>query len=98
METLTRDGLGFAFEGPDPVFSWFRGIWEDGSWEPETLQVVERFVKPGTTLVDIGAWLGPVSLWATHLGGRAVAVEPDPVAVEYLRRIVDANEADIEVF
>jgi FkbM family methyltransferase len=30
--------------------------------------------------VDVGAWVGPVTLWAVDLGASVVAVEPDPTA------------------
>lgn len=55
-----------------------------GEWEPETKAVLERFLKPGALFVDIGAWIGPVTLWALDLGATVVAFEPDPVAYEQL--------------
>ena len=72
--------------------------WDAGLFEPYTLDTVERFVTPGSTVVDVGAWLGPVSLWASHLGARVVAVEPDPLAAEFLRTNVAMNNCNVEVF
>lgn len=60
--------------------------YDNGTWEPETKAVLERFLKPGDLFVDIGAWIGPVSLWALELGADVVAYEPDPVAFDQLRR------------
>jgi FkbM family methyltransferase len=70
-------------EGTDPAFSWWCDEWESGAWEPQTLAVIDRFVVPGTVMLDVGAWIGPTSLWALRHGG-VVAVEPDPVASRHL--------------
>lgn len=72
--------------------------WENGEFEPETLQIVDRFVTPGSTFCDIGAWLGNVSLWAERLGAHVIAVEPDPVAAKVLHRNVAMNHGDVLVF
>lgn len=65
--------------GP-PTWVTFWTRYDRGLWEPETRAVLERFLHPGTTFVDIGAWIGPVTLWACELGAEVIAVEPDPVA------------------
>ncbi|MGM0585338.1 MAG: FkbM family methyltransferase [Pseudomonadota bacterium] len=49
-------------------------------WEPETLAFVARHARPGGVFVDIGAWIGPLSLLAARKGARVLALEPDPVA------------------
>ena len=58
----------------------FWPMYDRGDWEPETKQILERFLHPGDLFVDIGAWIGPVSLWARDLGADVIAYEPDPVA------------------
>ncbi len=55
-----------------------------GIWEPETLAVLERFLHPGDTFIDVGAWVGPVTVWACELGARVLALEPDRVAYNNL--------------
>lgn len=62
----------------------FWALYDAGEWEPETRAVLERFLTPGSTFLDIGAWIGPVSMWAEELGAEVVAVEPDPVAYPQL--------------
>ncbi len=74
----------------------FWDAWERG-WEEETLGVVDRYAAAGRTVVDIGAWIGPISLWAAHRGADVVAVEPDPVALPYLRQNVLANAANVTI-
>jgi len=64
----------------------FWRLYNAGKWEPETHALLKEVLKPGDLFVDIGAWIGPVSLWALELGASVVAVEPDPVALEELER------------
>jgi FkbM family methyltransferase len=65
--------------------SWdFWADYDDGTWEPETGAIIREHVTPGSTYVDIGAWIGPTVLWAAPVAGRIIAVEPDPVAAELL--------------
>jgi FkbM family methyltransferase len=74
----------------------FWALYDAGQWEPETKATLERFLKPGDLFIDIGAWIGPVSLWALDLGADVVAYEPDPVAYAQLVRNapqVDAHKA-----
>jgi len=58
----------------------FWGDWERGEWEPGTREAIEAHVTPGSTYVDIGAWIGPTVLWAAPIAARVLALEPDPVA------------------
>lgn len=51
-----------------------------GSWEPGTIDVLERHLGAGTQFIDIGSWIGPLSLFAAALGSAVLAFEPDPVA------------------
>ena len=49
------------------------------TWEPHTTAVFEQHVRPGMTVVDVGANVGWFSMLAAALvgpGGRVVAVEP----------------------
>jgi len=75
-------------EGPTPGF-W--NEWAADNWERDTLDVMARFVKPGQTFVDLGACIGALSMWAARHGADVVAVEPDPVAYEYLVRHCERN-------
>ena len=37
---------------------------QTGTWEPELLDALERLISPGDAILDIGAWVGPTSLFA----------------------------------
>ncbi len=76
----------------------FWDIWEQNNVDPYTLGIIEKYAKPGTTVVDCGAWIGPMSMWAAHCGARVVAVEPDPLAQEFLHYNVLNNDLNVEIF
>ena len=59
---------------------------EDGVWEPETLDIMERYLSDGGRFVDIGAWVGPTSLFAASLGSEVEAFEPHPENIKNLKR------------
>jgi FkbM family methyltransferase len=89
---IRRDGETFEVV---PVAYPLR-FWEDhfaGVWEEATKEVVDHLVRGGT-FVDVGAWVGPVSLWAGRKGARVIAAEPDPVAHHQLVANLTANGID----
>jgi FkbM family methyltransferase len=65
-----------------------------GSYEPETLRVIDQLVRPGFTCVDIGANVGAITLKLADIvgpTGRVEAFEPGPQYFERLRRNVSLN-------
>ncbi len=61
--------------------------------------VLGRLVKPGMTVVDVGANLGLYSLLLSGLvgpGGRVIAFEPDPDLFSLLRANCERNGAKVE--
>jgi FkbM family methyltransferase len=65
----------------------------DGTWEPHSFTVLDDHLAPGLWYVDVGAWIGPLSLYAAGLGARCLAFEPDPVAFEALVANLALNPA-----
>jgi FkbM family methyltransferase len=70
---------------------WFWGTVENGEWEPATLGVLAVLCRPGVRLADIGAWIGPVTLYAAAAGAEVHAYEPDPAALGELRDNLELN-------
>lgn len=65
-----------------------------GAFEPSTVRAYSRVVKPGATIVDIGANVGAHTLFLARLcgpPGRVVAFEPTQYAFDKLRRNVELN-------
>lgn len=95
METLTVQRGDLALKVlPAPCRDlWdFWGQFAAGRWEPGTFEVLDQFLTPDGTYVDLGAWIGPTVLYAAGRCGLVVAVEPDPVAVEHLTRNLALND------
>src|SRR6185436_7645314 len=62
-----------------------------GTYEPETTRLVHKLVRPGMTVVDVGASVGYYSRLCGRLvgsRGRVYAFEPHPTIVELLRHNV----------
>lgn len=66
----------------------------DGYWEMWTTEAMLRFVRPGMTVLDIGANLGYFTMVMADLTGASGVVhafEPNPVMAARLRKSVHVN-------
>lgn len=61
------------------------------AWEPETFEIVKRYADQSKSFIDIGAWNGVVSLYASHLFNNVVSIEPDVIAFDKLARNIQFN-------
>jgi FkbM family methyltransferase len=78
VEWVRVRGLVLAVDRADPAIS---AALADGSWEPHVTRLFERFVRPGMTVVDVGANIGYFSLLAAGLvgpSGRVYSFDPNP--------------------
>lgn len=77
-------------------------FWSDaanGKWEDETFRFLDAATaQPGAVLVDVGAWIGPVALYASPKVAKVVALEPDPIAHGELKTNVAANAPNVEIW
>jgi FkbM family methyltransferase len=64
---------------------------EQGTWEPLTYAVFDRFLDGDHSCLDIGAWIGPTALYAACRARHCFAIEPDPLAFAQLRANVALN-------
>jgi FkbM family methyltransferase len=62
-----------------------------GAWEPDTFEVLEKYLSKKHTYLDIGAWIGPTVLYGSQLAKACYAFEPDPVAFAALQRNLALN-------
>jgi FkbM family methyltransferase len=88
---IVRDGTVLVLNPTDPVIS---GALVFGVYENAELDFVRQVVKPGMTVLDIGANIGvytAVCGKAVGAAGRVISVEPDPENLIYLRRTIQAN-------
>lgn len=75
-------------------YDWFWKIFSDGSWEPGTFKVFDKFLDKKKTFVDIGAWIGPMSMYASSRAKKVFAFEPDPTAFINFIQNLDLNKID----
>jgi hypothetical protein len=84
-----------SFQRGSVVFESFWKSVERGEWEPYTFSVLDRFVTPETTVIDIGAWIGPVTLYAAKTAKHVFAIEPDPVAFKELSALASVPNVSL---
>jgi len=82
---------GQRFEVEPREHLWFWEKVNAGTWEPHTWEVFRTWVKPGAAVIDLGAWIGPTTLYAAALGATVHSIEADPVALQHLQANVAAN-------
>jgi FkbM family methyltransferase len=66
----------------------------NGTYEREQTRLFEQHIRPGATVLDVGAHVGYYTLLAAALageGGRVHAFEPNPQNADFLRRHVRIN-------
>jgi FkbM family methyltransferase len=69
----------------------------DGTYGPDFVEFLRRALRPGMTVVDVGANLGIYTLVAARLGCRVHAYECNPEMVDLLERNVAMNWLDDRV-
>jgi len=75
-------GSRSSLQGNDVWALTGRNEWDPMCWR--ALRAVMR-QRPGSNVIDIGAWIGGTSMYAAALGaGSVLAIEPDPLAFEEL--------------
>jgi len=65
-----------------------------GTYEHDTVQIFQKLVKPGMTVIDVGAHVGFYTLLAARLvgtNGRVYAFEPNPEVYNILVRNIQIN-------
>jgi len=70
------------------------GLIFGGGYEPMTTEVFKSMVKPGMTILDVGAHIGYYTLLASKIAGDmgwVFAFEPDPINFAGLERNIELN-------
>jgi len=60
-------------------------------YEPQTYNIFSRFINNGTTVLDVGAWVGLTALWSGHVAKKVFALEPSGRAFDELKMNLHAN-------
>lgn len=68
---------------------WERVLLDD--WEPHTFRIFDIFLDENHSFIDIGAWIGPTSLYGCQIARHCYAIELDPVAFRQLKENFELN-------
>uniref|UniRef100_A0A6C0KUL4 Methyltransferase FkbM domain-containing protein n=1 Tax=viral metagenome TaxID=1070528 RepID=A0A6C0KUL4_9ZZZZ len=60
-------------------------------WENETFDVLDQFLSTEKVFIDIGSWIGPITLYATSLSKRVIAVDADIQSIKDLESNCKVN-------
>lgn len=91
FRTRTPEGLVFQGHTSDVIQ---RMVYVYGVWEPEISAWVKGFLRPGDSVLDVGANWGFFSVWASACvgsRGAVVALEPVPIIFDSLIQNVSLN-------
>ena len=90
MKTVAIYGKEFSVESaPEDFWSWVAEGRYDGEW-----RILQTYLRPEHTFIDLGAWVGSHSLFASSIARRVIAVEPDPVAFPILESNAALNNIE----
>lgn len=88
---VTKYGVSFdVLETPNKNF------WRDvySVWENDTFNFLFKHLNRDKVFVDIGSWIGPISLVACKYSKRCICFEPDEVAYNEFSENIKANSID----
>jgi FkbM family methyltransferase len=88
---VTYQSASYWVEPQSAFEEEFWDYYTDGKWEPDNLDFMLAHVRAGTFL-DIGAWIGPVSLLMSRFYEKVIAVDFDPVSNRVLANHIALNE------
>ena len=93
---VIQDNCGFRYQVPDVTEPIAFHLTINQTYEPETLDLILKHLRPGDVFVDVGANIGVFTLPASkRVGqqGRVIAAEASTDIYTYLQRNVEANGA-----
>ncbi len=94
---LKRDQKTICVQVNDTSFNvmnhWFWRKFKRKNWEPQTYQLMNKYLSPEKNYIDVGTWIGPTILFATEIGAKKIyGVEANPVTYEILSKNSQMNQ------
>lgn len=72
---IEKNGVAFEIGKNMPNFEWWLKHYDN--WENETFYVLDKFLDTDKNFLDIGSWMGPLTLYALKKSSHVYAVECD---------------------
>jgi len=64
----------------------------DGIWEPYTYKIIDKLIDNNSVCIDLGAWIGLVSLYLAQTAKSVYCIEPDEIAFTQLLESTNVTE------
>ena len=90
MIKIERNNTSFFINENTIFLDWFTKRYP--TWEPQTFKVLDDFLVPDKSFIDIGAHIGLVLLYVAPKVKRTIGVECDHVAFDSLEKNVECND------
>lgn len=74
---------------------------EQGNWEIELIKFIQNLVKPGEIILDVGAWIGPLTFLFSYLigkNGKVHSFEPNPESFSILEHYATNNNKTNNIY
>jgi FkbM family methyltransferase len=93
FESVKRNETVIKIDSSNINANWFKFMKNNyvNNWEKNTFDIIEVFSNPNKVLLDIGSWIGPISLYFADKFKYIYAIEPDKESVKILRRNISLN-------
>lgn len=89
MRAVKKNNVVFNVD--DKHYTWWDNVEKD-LWEVETFNIIDKFVNKDSNCIDLGAWIGPITLYLSKLSNIVYSIEPDSIAYEDLKKSVCLND------
>ena len=64
----------------------------DGSWEPQTLRLMSKYLTKDSIALDVGGSIGETSIYMASKARQTIAIDPSPISIACLQNIVSFNK------
>lgn len=94
---ICKHGIQFEVDIKNKYLHWTSVM--QNRWEPTTFEIFYQFLDKEHSMIDIGAWIGALSLFGGNFAKTVYAIEPDPVAYPEIKDNIKLNpKLDIRLF
>lgn len=92
-DTVKRKDTIIKIDSSDKHANWFNfmKVHYTKKWEQETFDILDRFANNNKVLIDIGSWVGPISLYYANKYRYIYSIEADKESVKILKRNIELN-------
>jgi len=94
---MTKNNISFDVNELTSFKNWWTTYFSD--WEEDHFKIISKYADKEKSFVDIGAWIGPISMYASKVFKKVYSIEPDPIAFKELVANIELNQMDnVELF